>query len=148
MLVAFACVLLLALTTLVHFEVLGLLTSRLPALRVPPRTKLIAVIYAAFFAHALEIVLYGAALYGLIRGFDAGALSGGGGGATFMTCIYFSAETFTSLGFGDVVPLGPLRLIAGVETLNGLLLIGWSASYIYIAMERFWKAGDGRQAGK
>jgi hypothetical protein len=22
--------------------------------------------------------------------------------------------------------------------LNGLLLIGWSASYAYIAMERFW----------
>jgi len=25
-----------------------------------------------------------------------------------------------------------------VEALNGLLLIGWSASYTYFAMERFW----------
>jgi hypothetical protein len=24
-----------------------------------------------------------------------------------------------------------------------LLLIGWSASYTYIAMERFWSDGDG-----
>ncbi|MFD2270083.1 hypothetical protein ACFS07_00430 [Undibacterium arcticum] len=31
-----------------------------------------------------------------------------------------------------------MRLLAGMEGLNGLLLIGWSASYIYIAMERFW----------
>ncbi|MFT5782459.1 MAG: hypothetical protein ACI9EB_001852 [Pseudomonas sp.] len=34
-----------------------------------------------------------------------------------------------------------MRLIAGVEALNGLLLIGWTASSTYIAMERFWKAG-------
>lgn len=142
MLVLLACILLLALTTLVHYEVLGFLSSRLPGLRVPPRTKPIAVIYAAFLAHAVEIALYGAALYGLVHWFGAGDLSGGGG-ATLMTCIYYSAETFTSLGFGDVVPLGPLRVIAGVEALNGLLLIGWSASYVYIAMERFWKAGNG-----
>jgi hypothetical protein len=37
------------------------------------------------------------------------------------------------------VPSGSLRLLAGVEALNGLLLIGWSASYVYIAMERFWR---------
>ena len=30
------------------------------------------------------------------------------------------------------------EVLAGVEALNGLLLIGWSASYTYIAMERFW----------
>jgi len=55
--------------------------------------------------------------------------------------MYFSAETFTSLGFGDLVPVGSIRPLAGVEALNGLLLIGWSASYAYIAMERFWSAG-------
>jgi diguanylate cyclase (GGDEF)-like protein len=31
-----------------------------------------------------------------------------------------------------------MRLLAGAEALNGLLLIGWSASFIYISMERFW----------
>ena len=29
-------------------------------------------------------------------------------------------------------------MIAGVEALNGLLLIGWSASFTYLAMERYW----------
>jgi hypothetical protein len=38
-----------------------------------------------------------------------------------------------------VTPVGPIRLLAGLEALNGLLLIGWSASYTYIAMERFWE---------
>ena|ERR671922_80488 len=40
-------------------------------------------------------------------------------------------------------PLKELRLLAGMEALNGLLLIGWSASYTYIAMERFWN-DDGK----
>jgi hypothetical protein len=35
-----------------------------------------------------------------------------------------------------------LRLLAGAEALNGLVLIGWSASFTYIAMERFWSPGD------
>jgi hypothetical protein len=55
----------------------------------------------------------------------------------------FLAETYTSLGYGDVVPRGDVRLLAGIEALNGLLLIGWSVSYTFIAMERFWK-DDGR----
>lgn len=44
----------------------------------------------------------------------------------FSRCLYFSAETFTTLGYGDVVPHGDLRLLAGIEALNGLLLIGWT----------------------
>lgn len=54
--------------------------------------------------------------------------------------LYFSAETYTSPATVIVVPGGALRLLAGVEALNGLLLIGWSASYTYIAMERFLSA--------
>lgn len=131
------CIALLALTTLVHYEVLRMLTAALPGLGVPPRTKLIAVIFATFLAHMAEMSLYGLALFTLVRFLDAGTLNGMGG-ASLINCLYFSAETYTSLGFGDVVPLGPVRLIAGVEALNGLLLIGWSASYAYIAMERFW----------
>jgi Ion channel len=52
--------------------------------------------------------------------------------------LYFSVETFTSTGFGDILPSGPVRMVAGAEALNGLLLIGWSASFTYLAMERFW----------
>lgn len=50
----------------------------------------------------------------------------------------FSAETYTTIGLGDIYPLGPLRLITGIEALNGLLLIGWSASFTYLAMQKFW----------
>jgi hypothetical protein len=42
---------------------------------------------------------------------------------------------------GDPDARGPLRLIAGVKSLNGLVLIGWSASFTYLAMEKSW-GGD------
>jgi hypothetical protein len=83
------------------------------------------------------MLLYGGAYYVLIHVFLLGALVGGAD-SSLATCLYFSAETFTSLGLGDLFPSGPVRMVAGAETLNGLLLIGWSASYAYLAMERFW----------
>ena len=126
------------LTTLVHYETLRGLGKLLPLIRIPTRAKLIVVIIMAFVAHAAEILLYACAYYLLARHTGLGSL-GEGGHFSFDAAVYFSAETYTSLGYGDVIPSGDLRLLAGVEALNGLLLIGWSASYTYIAMERFWK---------
>jgi hypothetical protein len=136
--------LLLLLTTVIHYESLRLLTTGLPRIRMPARTKLIVVILWTFCAHATEMALYAAAFWLLSRYLDAGTL-GPAGGASFPACLYFSAETYTSVGYGDIVPSGALRLLAGAEALNGLLLIGWSASFIYLSMERLWH-DDGRRA--
>jgi hypothetical protein len=137
LLVIFACLVLIALTTVIHYEALRALNARLPALGIPRRTKLLVVIFSAFVAHALEIVLYGAAFYMLVQYMGGGTLAGPSG-FSLVSCLYFSAETYTSLGFGDLIPVGPIRLLAGAEALNGLLLIGWTASFTYISMERFW----------
>jgi hypothetical protein len=140
------CIALLVLTTVIHYEVLRALTVVLPGLGIPARAKLIVVIFGAFFAHITEIVLYALAIYVLVRYLDLGTL-GSSGNFSPTVSLYFSAETYTSLGYGDVVPSGDMRLLAGVEALNGLLLIGWSASYTYIAMERFW-SDDSREKGR
>ena len=136
---------LIALTTLLHYEALRAMHAILPPLAIPKRTKVLVVIFGAFAAHFGEIAIYGAALYVLIRYMGVGQLSGSLP-FSFENCLYFSAETYTSLGFGDITPAGPVRLLSGVEALNGLLLIGWSASFTYISMERFWSpnAVDGR----
>ncbi len=52
--------------------------------------------------------------------------------------FYFSIASYTSLGLGDVFPSGHFRFITGVEALNGLLLIAWSGSFIYIFMGHLW----------
>jgi len=111
----------------------------------PQRPRLLVVILVAFVAHAMEILMYGGALYLLVRVVSEGVLAGSAG-FTLTNCLYFSAETYTSLGFGDITPVGSVRLLAGVEALNGLLLIGWTASFTYLAMERFWSAQSGGDA--
>ncbi|MEY5098251.1 MAG: hypothetical protein RJA36_970 [Pseudomonadota bacterium] len=136
--VLLTCALLVVLTTVLHYEALVLMSSALPSLRVAPRAKLLLVILGAFVAHAVEIGIYGLATYSLMRWGRAGML-GGAGSSSLDVALYFSAETFSSLGYGDLVPRGPLRLLSGVEALNGLLLIGWSASFAYVSMERFWQ---------
>jgi hypothetical protein len=139
MLVVVASLLLLVLTTITHYEVLRLIAAGLPLLRVNPRARLIFVILGAFAAHAIEILLYGLAYYLLATRFDIGTMGqASASGLPFSRCLYFSAETYTSLGYGDVVPHGDLRLLAGMEALNGLLLIGWTTSYTYLAMQRLW----------
>ena len=139
-LVIFACCVLVVTTTILHYEVLRSLNTRLPTLRVPDRSKLVVVILAAFVAHATEMAFYGATLYILVQWLGVGSLTGSTS-FSLANCLYFSAETYTSLGFGDLTPIGPVRLLAGVEALNGLLLIGWSASFTYISMERLWRPG-------
>jgi hypothetical protein len=135
--VAAACVVLLIATTLIHYEMLRLLSAVLPALGMQARRKLLIVMLGTSLAHAAEIALYGLAFYLLAAYMGAGTL-GDPAHLTFARCLYFSAETYSSLGYGDFVPTGDLRLLAGMEALNGLLLIGWTTSYTYIAMAHFW----------
>lgn len=137
-LVAFYCILLVLLTTVVHYEVLRLMAHSLPSFAIPARAKLIVVICGAFVAHFTEIALYAIAIYFLVQYPGVGSL-GDNSHPMLSQCLYFSAETYSSLGYGDVAPRGEMRLLAGMEVLNGLLLIGWSASFTYISMERFWK---------
>lgn len=147
MLAVLAGLLLVGLTTLLHYEVLGGLSAWLPRLVIPVRSKLLVVMFGAFVAHVLEVLLYGVVLWALVNGAGVGGLNGPDG-STLGNCLYFSAETFSSLGFGDFVPVGPIRWLAGVEALNGLLLIGWSASYATLAMERFWGDARGPDPGR
>ena len=62
-----------------------------------------------------------------------------------MDYVYFSAACYTSLGLGDMYPSGMLRMLTGAEALVGLLMIAWSGSFTYLAMEKFWDVGGRRQ---
>jgi len=70
---AVASLVLIALTTLLHYEALRAMHAILPPLAIPKRTKVLVVIFGAFAAHFAEIAIYGAALYVLIRYMGLGA---------------------------------------------------------------------------
>jgi len=135
--VLLACLAVIAVTTILHYEVLSALDQRLPALRIPHRSKLLVVMAVTVLAHIAEMVIWGATMWLLVHHAAVGTLTGDTD-LSLLDCIYLSAETYTSLGFGAVVPNGHLRMLIGLEGLNGLLLIAWSASFAYLAMEKFW----------
>jgi hypothetical protein len=56
-----------------------------------------------------------------------------------LDAVYLAAGTYTTVGFADLVPVGPIRFLAGTMALTGLVLITWSASFTYLEMERFWR---------
>lgn len=68
----------------------------------------------------------------------AGAVAGAPS-AGLLDTVYLSAMTFSTVGFGDVAPAGPIRFIAGTEAVLGLFLIAWSATFTYYEMERNWR---------
>jgi hypothetical protein len=128
--------------TVIHYEALRGMNYALPRLRMPPRIKVVLAFLGAFAAHIVEMALFGLLIFWLAREQGMGTL-GGADKPTMLNCMYFSLTTYSSLGYGDVVPTGELKLIAGSEALSGLLLIGWTAAFLYIAMERFWQDGIG-----
>jgi hypothetical protein len=130
-------VLLAALSTFLHYEVLRLCYGYLPRLHwVPGRARVLLAMGAAFCSHLAHIALFAGA-YWFLHGTSLGSLRGQFHdlAANF---LYFSAETYTSLGFGDVYPVGDIRLVAGIEALTGLLMISWTASFTYLEMSRTW----------
>jgi len=55
------------------------------------------------------------------------------------TAVYFSLVTYTTIGFGDVV-LGPgWRVLAGIEGLTGIVLIGWSTAFVFAIVNRMYE---------
>ncbi len=55
------------------------------------------------------------------------------------TALYFSLATYTTIGFGDVV-VGPgWRVLAGIEGLTGILLIGWSTAFVFAVVNRMYE---------
>ncbi|MNT82286.1 voltage-gated potassium channel [compost metagenome] len=52
---------------------------------------------------------------------------------SFEIALYFSTVTFSTIGYGDVIPHPEWRLLAGMEGVDGFLLIGWSTAYLVAA---------------
>ncbi|MFB6261395.1 MAG: ion channel, partial [Thiohalorhabdaceae bacterium] len=57
---------------------------------------------------------------------------------TLLDFAYFSVVLYTTVGFGNIIPQGPISGLAGAEAVTGLTLITWSASFTFIEMQQFW----------
>jgi hypothetical protein len=136
---------------LVHYEALRLIAAVVPHLSfLRPRLRVVVVVSGAFLAHTAEVWLFALGYWALsmlplVSSFsivDPAVASHykllDSPLGELETYLYFSVVTFTSLGLGDVVPHGAARLLAGVEAIIGLLLIGWSVTFTYLEMKELW----------
>lgn len=125
-------------SVLVHYEGLSALSIRLAARRnVQRRRKVLFAIWVILFLHIVEIWIFGFLCWLLMLWPVCGHIAGSDP-ISLVDAVYLSATTFSTLGFGDLTPVGPVRFLIGTESLVGLVLITWSASFTYLEMQQFW----------
>jgi len=124
---------------LLHYEGLTLL-SRWLAHRHEShrRRKVLYGIFGVLALHVSEIWIFGGAIWGLLQFENTGSVAGAHP-IGLLDAVYMSAATYTTVGFGDLAPVGPIRFLAGTMALTGFVLIGWSASFTYLEMTHDWR---------
>lgn len=122
---------------LLHYETLSWLHRRLPKMHGPRQQRVLRLIFAILALHSAEIFLFALGYLALLQDPRYGSLEGISS-VGLVDCGYFSAVVFTTLGLGDIVPHGPIRILVGPQSLVGFVLITWSASFTFIEMQRYW----------
>ena len=127
-----------ALCVLTHYEGLSLTSRGLARVHgARRRSKVLYGITAVLLLHVVEIWIFAAVMWSLLQWPACGSI--GPVAQHFFDVVYFSAITYTTVGFGDLTPVGPIRFLSGTEALAGFVLLTWSASFTYLEMERFWR---------
>jgi len=139
--VVVATILALAICVIFQYEALTMVWRWLSRHEGHRRVKVLYGIVSVIALHFAQICLFGATLWLMLLWPATGRLLGEAT-HSFLDCVYLSSITFSTVGYGDIAPLGPIRFLAGTEALSGFVLITWSASFTYLEMEKFWRAED------
>lgn len=93
-------------------------------------------IFGAIMTHIVEISIFAEAYYLLSHWPHFGSIEDMYGEPS-TDYWYYSFVVFTSLGFGDLTPHGSIRMMTALETLTGLILIAWTASFFIVQMQKW-----------
>lgn len=121
-----------------HYEVLRACIRYLPSVSHRRRRRVVILILVILATHGVEIWIFAIGYYVLLQLDMFGAITGSVPIVTVLDHAYFSGMVYTTVGFGDLVPHGPIRFMAGMEALSGLVMITWSASFTFLEMQRDW----------
>jgi hypothetical protein len=130
-------IILVILVILIHSQALLWLSKLNKRLRIRAVWKMVVGVFGALCAHLFEIWIFSWGYYFLLQSGKYGALAGDYTQG-FRDCTYYSMIVYSSLGFGDITPIGPIRFLSGIEVLTGLVMIAWTASFLFIQMQRLW----------
>ena len=104
-------------------------TSKSPVFLIGVMIPTVAVL---MLAHALEVIVWSLA-YAVV---DAAPQSA--------NLVYFAFVNYTTLGYGDIVPVERWRLLGPMTAMNGVLLFGWSTAVIFEVLRKTLAQLEGR----
>ncbi len=147
LIVAGASIAVVIIAVMIHYEAsasLTKITDRRSDMAQRPRFLLL--IFGLLAAHLVEICFFALAAWAMTTLPGAGSLHWAGvahqTSVAPLDFLYLSLVTYTTLGYGDLVPDGPISFLYGLESLTGFVLITWSASLTFIEMQRHWKPSN------
>lgn len=127
-----------------HYELLVLASAAVRMLAGSRRAAVVLAVVLALVAHVIEVVVFGIGWLVLIR---AGVVELSIPSPTLDEIIYFSGSVYTSLGFGDIVPVSNGRFLVVLEAVTGLVLIAWTASFTFYQMREHWMGDEDNGGG-
>lgn len=95
---------------------------------------MIATVSVLMAAHICEVIVWALA-YALADAAPEGS-----------DLFYFAFVNYTTLGYGDVTPVAPWRLLGPMTAMNGVLLFGWSTAVIFEVLRRTVRLGSATPA--
>lgn len=124
-----------------HYWALGVLLNWLPEQCGPHRNFLraVGVLLLVMGIHLMIILGFASAMWGISQYTVLGSL-GRDGVSSFMDYFYHSAVSYSTLGLSEV-PEGHLKIMTALESLTGIMLLTWSATFYYSVMGRNPKSG-------
>src|SRR5262245_37364471 len=90
---------------------------------------MIATVLTLMIAHTAEVLVW-ALFYSMVGAAPAGS-----------KLIYFAFVNYTTLGYGDVIPVEDWHLLGPMAAMNGILLFGWSTAVIFEVLRRAMTVG-------
>lgn len=85
---------------------------------------MIPTVLVLMVTHALEVIVWSLA-YSMVNAAPAGT-----------NLVYFAFVNYTTLGYGDVVPVERWLILGPITAMNGVLLFGWSTAVIFEVLRR------------
>ncbi len=87
-------------------------------------TVMIATVMVLMAAHICEVLVW-SLCYSIVDVVPGGAHR-----------VYFAFVNYTTLGYGDIVPVQRWQLLGPMTGMNGVLLFGWSTAVIFEILRR------------
>lgn len=121
--------------TAVHYEVIRHFDAAFRVRQGLLRKHVPVVVAVIVLAHLLEIGIFALAFWFSSFVLHLGSFVGSGPSRP-EEYFALAAESYTSFGYGDIVPEGWLRFVVSVAPLIGLLLLAWSGAFLYAIIHK------------